>query len=69
MLFGYTDPGSCLETFNPIPFIECGNPNACDYFTPGDFAMWLTTNNVDQNPIGGIKNIISNISRCSVCSK
>ena len=69
MLFGYTDPGSCLETFNPIPFIECGNPNACDYFTGGDYAMWLTTFNSDQSTMNGISNIAKYIGRCTVCSK
>ena len=63
------DPGSCLETFNPVPVIECYTPDHCEYFTGNDYGIWLTTNNVDQNPIGGIKNIISNISRCTVCSK
>jgi len=68
------DPGACLETFIPIPFIKCDwaffEPSpSCDYFRGGDASMWLTTNSVDQPPISGIENIISNIGRCVVCSK
>ena len=63
------DTGSCLETFAPIPIIECGSPNSCDYYTGTDFGMWLTTKNSDQSPVSGIENIKGSISRCSVCSK
>jgi hypothetical protein len=63
------DTGSCLETFAPIPIIECGGPNSCDYYTGGDYGMWLTTKNTNQAPVYGIENIKGSISRCSVCSK
>jgi integrin beta 8 len=61
--------GSCLETFAPIPFIECSSPDSCDYYTGNDYAMWLTTKNTDQSSVSGIDNIKSSISRCSVCEK
>lgn len=60
--------GSCLETFRPIPFIECGNPGSCDYYTGEDFSSWLSTISVDEGPVTG-SNIISRISRCVVCER
>jgi len=68
------DPGSCLETFTPIPVIECGTADGsrgdlCDHITTGNFAMWLTTSKLGSGAITGIENIIPYISRCTVCSK
>ena len=61
--------GSCVEAFRPIPFIECSNPTNCDFYTADDYAMWLSTDTVDQPNISGVANILPHISRCSVCKK
>ena len=71
------DPGACLETYMPIPFIQCSSPNQCDYFTADDFAMWLTgvkdNENIawsfGNNPVWGIDNLKGITGRCVVCSK
>ena len=60
-------PGSCSQEFRPIPFIECSGPTNCDYFTGGDFGMWLTTTTINTGGISGISNILPYISRCVVC--
>ena len=59
--------GSCVEAFRPIPVIECSNPTNCDFYTAGDYGMWLSTDTVDQGNITGVANILPHISRCVVC--
>ncbi len=60
--------GSCLKEFRSTPQIECSSPNACDYFTTGDYSMWLSTKTTDEGGVSG-SNMVSRIGRCAVCSK
>ncbi len=63
--------GSCLPDFRPMPFIECGSWNTCDYYTGGDYSYWLSTypSTADDGPINGKSNIGPKIGRCAVFTK
>ncbi|KAK2709138.1 hypothetical protein QYM36_012957, partial [Artemia franciscana] len=67
-------PSSCLQVFNPMPFIFCSSRNSsetCNYASRNDYSYWLSTENGQRRStrftnIEGdeIKNYVS---RCSVC--
>jgi integrin beta 8 len=67
-------PGSCLEDFRSVPFIECHGRGTCNYYAT-NHAFWLAI--VDEyqqfrKPMpetlkaGGLK---ARVSRCRVCQK
>ncbi|NXV18375.1 CO4A3 protein, partial [Cepphus grylle] len=65
-------PGSCLEEFRAIPFIECHGRGTCNYYT-NSYSFWLASLNPRRmRPLpqtlkaGELENIIS---RCQVCMK
>ncbi|POI26111.1 hypothetical protein CIB84_010142 [Bambusicola thoracicus] len=67
-------PGSCLEEFRAIPFIECHGRGTCNYYT-NSYSFWLASLNprrMFRKPMpqtlkaGELENIIS---RCQVCMK
>ncbi|NXK78972.1 CO4A3 protein, partial [Amazona guildingii] len=67
-------PGSCLEEFRAIPFIECHGRGTCNYYT-NSYSFWLASLNprrMFRKPqpqtlkAGELENIIS---RCQVCMK
>ncbi|NXL50704.1 CO4A3 protein, partial [Podilymbus podiceps] len=65
-------PGSCLEEFRAIPFIECHGRGTCNYYT-NSYSFWLASLNPRRmKPLpqtlkaGELENIIS---RCQVCMK
>uniref|UniRef100_A0A8D0F5F6 Collagen IV NC1 domain-containing protein n=1 Tax=Strix occidentalis caurina TaxID=311401 RepID=A0A8D0F5F6_STROC len=67
-------PGSCLEEFRAIPFIECHGRGTCNYYT-NSYSFWLASLNprrMFRKPLpqtlkaGELENIIS---RCQVCMK
>lgn len=35
-------PGSCLENFHQVPFIECHGRGTCNYY-PDSYSYWLAT--------------------------
>lgn len=39
-------PGSCLEHFHQVPFIECHGKGTCNYY-PDSYSYWLAS--VDPN--------------------
>ncbi|KAM9789368.1 uncharacterized protein ACB057_011992 [Neosynchiropus ocellatus] len=66
-------PGSCLEHFRQVPFIECHGRGTCNYY-PDSYSYWLAS----VNPIMFSKptpqtvkgpTLRSIISRCRVCRK
>lgn len=60
-------PDSCAPFFIPLPVIECGSPDTCDFYTLGDYSMWLTSGmTVDEGPVSGVSNILPKIGRCAV---
>ncbi|MEQ2249921.1 Collagen alpha-5(IV) chain [Ilyodon furcidens] len=68
-------PGSCLENFHKMPFIECnGNPGTCKYDS-SHYSYWLAAlNKTDMFGKPGSWNIPGHssenrISRCQVCMK
>uniref|UniRef100_A0A8C0GU58 Collagen IV NC1 domain-containing protein n=1 Tax=Chelonoidis abingdonii TaxID=106734 RepID=A0A8C0GU58_CHEAB len=67
-------PGSCLEEFRAIPFIECHGRGTCNYYT-NSYSFWLASldpRRMFRKPLpqilkaGELENIIS---RCQVCMK
>ncbi|NWW62844.1 CO4A3 protein, partial [Ifrita kowaldi] len=65
-------PGSCLEEFRAVPFIECHGRGTCNYYT-NSYSFWLASLNPRRmRPVpqtlkaGQLENIIS---RCQVCMK
>lgn len=40
-------PGSCLEDFRKIPFIECHGRGTCNYYTDS-YSYWLAALNPDN---------------------
>lgn len=67
-------PGSCLEQFKPLPFIECVGQGKCNLFSSA-FSYWLATipeqkqfmrPEHETTKSGGHKN---RVSRCSVCGR
>ncbi|XP_042564728.1 collagen alpha-3(IV) chain-like [Clupea harengus] len=66
-------PGSCLEHFHRIPFIECHGRGTCNYYTDS-YSYWLASldpNNMFSKPTPQtVKDTPGNlISRCRVCMK
>lgn len=67
-------PGSCLESFRQVPFIECHGRGTCNYY-PDSYSYWLAS--LDPRNMFGktvpktVKgpSTQSIISRCQVCSK
>ena len=62
-------PESCVPSFTPIPLIECGNGSVtrCDFSTPFDVAMWLTSGmTTDSLNESVIADILPKIGRCAV---
>uniref|UniRef100_A0A3B4V3V9 Collagen IV NC1 domain-containing protein n=1 Tax=Seriola dumerili TaxID=41447 RepID=A0A3B4V3V9_SERDU len=67
-------PGSCLESFRQVPFIECHGRGTCNYY-PDSYSYWLASldaNNMFSKPAPqtvkgpSLQNVIS---RCRVCRK
>ncbi|XP_070305109.1 collagen alpha-3(IV) chain-like [Salvelinus sp. IW2-2015] len=67
-------PGSCLEHFRQVPFIECHGRGTCNYF-PDSYSFWLALldpNHMFSKPVPQtvkgrlLENVIS---RCRVCRK
>uniref|UniRef100_A0A3Q3SQ84 Collagen IV NC1 domain-containing protein n=1 Tax=Mastacembelus armatus TaxID=205130 RepID=A0A3Q3SQ84_9TELE len=66
-------PGSCLEHFRKIPFIECHGRGTCNYFIDA-YSYWLAALNpydMFSKPMPQINkdNPASLISHCRVCMK
>lgn len=40
-------PGSCLEHFRQVPFIECHGRGTCNYY-PDSYSYWLASLEVEQ---------------------
>ncbi|TKS79895.1 Collagen alpha-3(IV) chain [Collichthys lucidus] len=67
-------PGSCLESFRQVPFIECHGRGTCNYY-PDSYSYWLAS--LDPNSMFSktipqtVKgpSLQSVISRCRVCRK
>jgi collagen type IV alpha len=66
-------PGSCLEEFMPVPYIECSAPGRCNKYAT-HLSFWLTNINeakqfdairLDTFKAGNLK---PQISRCKVCT-
>jgi len=67
-------PGSCLEQFRAVPFIECHGRGTCNYYAT-NHGFWLAIverHNQFRKPMsqtlkaGGLKD---RVSRCQVCLK
>lgn len=63
-----SSPGSCLEKFRPMPFLECQNDGSCEYFTASDYSYWMSTQTVDEPRVSGAA-MEARVGRCSVCAK
>uniref|UniRef100_A0A3P8SID7 Collagen IV NC1 domain-containing protein n=1 Tax=Amphiprion percula TaxID=161767 RepID=A0A3P8SID7_AMPPE len=67
-------PGSCLEYFRQVPFIECHGRGTCNYY-PDSYSYWLASldpNNMFSKPVPQTvkgPSLQSVISRCRVCRK
>lgn len=67
-------PGSCLESFRQVPFIECHGRGTCNYY-PDSYSYWLASldpNSMFSKPVPQTvkgPSLQSVISRCRVCSK
>ncbi|XP_071388934.1 collagen alpha-3(IV) chain-like [Centroberyx affinis] len=67
-------PGSCLENFRKIPFIECHGRGTCNYYTDS-YSYWLAALNPaemfskprPQTVKGDCSGSL--VSRCQVCMK
>ena len=59
-------PGSCLQQFSTLPFVECNNKGVCHFYN-SDLSFWLA--NVDGLPMERLKGnmALPRISRCRVC--
>lgn len=69
-----SSPGSCLQQFQPMPFIECNGPAGSCFFYSNSKSFWMTTVNATDQfspPTPTILNFSDNpqtrVSRCSVC--
>ncbi|MBN3314779.1 CO4A1 protein, partial [Atractosteus spatula] len=69
-----SSPGSCLEEFRTVPFIECHGRGTCNYYTDS-YSYWLATLNryeMFRKPRPSTlkaDRFKSIISRCQVCMK
>ncbi|KAJ4919730.1 hypothetical protein JOQ06_024426, partial [Pogonophryne albipinna] len=67
-------PGSCLESFRQVPFIECHGRGTCNYY-PDSYSYWLASidpNSMFSKPVPQTvkgPSLQSVISRCRVCRK
>uniref|UniRef100_A0AAY4C6W9 Collagen IV NC1 domain-containing protein n=1 Tax=Denticeps clupeoides TaxID=299321 RepID=A0AAY4C6W9_9TELE len=66
-------PGSCLEEFRKVPFIECHDRGMCNYYTDS-YSYWLAAldaNNMFGKPQPQTSKVCPGnvISRCQVCMK
>uniref|UniRef100_A0AAR2LEN1 Collagen IV NC1 domain-containing protein n=1 Tax=Pygocentrus nattereri TaxID=42514 RepID=A0AAR2LEN1_PYGNA len=67
-------PGSCLEHFRQVPFIECHGRGTCNYY-PDSYSYWLASLNAGQMFSKPVPETVkgpamtSVISRCRVCMK
>ncbi|KAF6090231.1 collagen type IV alpha 5 chain [Phyllostomus discolor] len=67
-------PGSCLEEFRSVPFIECHGQGTCNYYA-NSYSFWLATVDVSdmfskpQSETLKTGDLITRISRCQVCMK
>lgn len=43
-------PGSCLENFRQVPFVECHGRGTCNYY-PDSYSYWLAS--LNQNNMFG----------------
>lgn len=61
-------PGSCLQLFNPIPFMFCEKQENCYYAQRNDRSYWLSTEEEPMmwNPVPA-NETQRHISRCVVC--
>lgn len=72
-----SSPGSCLQHFNNMPFIECtGGGGSCN-FHAGKYSFWLVASDKVDNYQSGKQSTLTlksggqkaYISRCVVCMK
>lgn len=67
-------PGSCLETFRSVPFIECHSRGTCNYYSTA-FSFWLSTieeSGMFSRPTAETLkagNLRQRVSRCQVCQR
>uniref|UniRef100_A0A8C5C371 Collagen IV NC1 domain-containing protein n=2 Tax=Gadus morhua TaxID=8049 RepID=A0A8C5C371_GADMO len=67
-------PGSCLEHFRKVPFIECHGRGTCNYY-PDSYSYWLAslpTRHMFSKPVPQTvkgESLQDVISRCRVCRK
>lgn len=61
-------PGSCLQLFNPIPFMFCEKHENCYYAQRNDRSYWLSTEEEPMmwHPVPA-NETERHISRCVVC--
>lgn len=66
--------GSCLERFQPIPFVECKQEEgsgklSCDFLTQGDFGYWMVRTG-PTSKFGDITGswVEPNVATCVVCA-
>ncbi|KAJ8011173.1 hypothetical protein DPEC_G00055420 [Dallia pectoralis] len=67
-------PGSCLEHFRQVPFIECHGWGSCNFY-PDSYSYWLASLDPSQmfskpapQTVKG-PHLTEVISRCRVCRK
>jgi len=67
-------PGSCIEKFKPVPFVECVGQGRCNLFSTAS-SYWLATvqehtqfSRPEQQTLKAGSHE-SRISRCSVCAR
>ncbi|PIK42317.1 putative collagen alpha-5(IV) chain-like isoform X2 [Apostichopus japonicus] len=69
-----SSPGSCLEDFRSIPFIECHDDGKCNYYA-ASYSFWLATiengDQFDRPDSTTLKagSLRSRLSRCQVCMR
>jgi len=63
-------PGSCLQQFYQIPFMECQQHslNQCEHTTYNDHAIWMTGTSANTGEITDPAVAEQYISRCAVCA-
>lgn len=68
-------PGSCLESFRAVPFIECnGEGGTCNKFSD-KLSFWLTTIRDEEQFMMPERqtlksgNLLERVARCAVCMK
>uniref|UniRef100_A0A8C1IA79 Collagen IV NC1 domain-containing protein n=1 Tax=Cyprinus carpio TaxID=7962 RepID=A0A8C1IA79_CYPCA len=63
-------PGSCLEEFRMVPFIECHDRGTCNFY-PDSFSYWLASLDPSKMFSTPVRQRVrqQDISRCQVCMK